>query len=372
MLAWDGLDPVPIRFLWAAVNSAVPSKMVAFVDLLVDGLLRGSGVQARDSGQEADVIVDEGLTGHGELLSVGFQLALRQQLGSRSIRLDLAVLRYLQEITHATDHVLMVCSGFEVRQGSLRGNLLEGGRYTVVQIHDGLADRLIHDGREGRGRVVELSAQLRIQIIGTHADQLARGAVAVTGQALDGQITQAHASELVCSVCRLRHRHAGAHGQAVHRSSAELVLCGIGHDRSAGQRSVVGTHVLNHCSAYLLYSAVVIDEGARLHTELRAQVSDLTDALTLRSNCPLGIVLVAVRAVLCMGGLLSLLISVASISAASIGLCGPVKGFQRTLQAVELGSFICRHRSAFGLRKLQQFTLASEDLFSTHGGCLLL
>jgi hypothetical protein len=63
---------------------------------------------------------------------------------------------------------------------------------------------------------------------------------------------------------------------------------------------------------------------------------------------------------------------VASISAASIGLCGPVKGFQRTLQAVELGSFICRHRSAFGLCELQQFTLASEDLFSTHGGCLLL
>ena len=72
--------------------------------------------------------------------------------------MDFAVLRHFEEVTHSTDHILVICGLLEVRERSLCGELLESGRHMVIKIHDALLDGLIHDCRECCGRVVELAA----------------------------------------------------------------------------------------------------------------------------------------------------------------------------------------------------------------------
>ena len=135
------------------------------VYLLVDGLLRSRCVQSGYAGQEADIVIDECLARHGELLRIGFELPLRQQLRAGQVGLDLAVLRNLQEVADTADDVLVVCSLLEVRKASFCRELLERGRHMVVQLHDGLLDGAVHDGRKCRRRIVELPRQLCIKLI---------------------------------------------------------------------------------------------------------------------------------------------------------------------------------------------------------------
>lgn len=333
------------------------------VHLLVDGLLRRRGVEAGNFGQEADVVVDEGLPGHAELLPVGVQLALGQAISSGRIGLEFAVLRHQQEVTHAADDVLVVCSLLEVLQAPGGSEGLEGGGYMVVQVDDALADGLIQNGGEGCGGVVELAAQLRVEVIAAHAEQGAGVVLPVPHQAFDAQIAQAHALQLTCAGCGILHRHAGAPKQeSVGGVSAEFILPGAGHLDAGGQGGAVRAELFEDRRPDLIHGGAVGDVVRRVDAEVPAHGGDVGDAGALCLDGSLGVSGGALRCGSALRG-----------GASGLPLLGLIggnlggQGVDLPLQSVKFTLLLCGEGAVRRLGCVHQLLLASN-----FGGSLLL
>ena len=337
----------------AIIDSSVVEQQA--VDLLIDGLLRSCRIQSRNSGQESDIIIDEGLAAHGELLAVGVELSLRKQLGLRQICLNLTVLRNLHKITNTTDEVLMVSGCLEVSQAALGGEFLEGGRHLVVNLNNGLADGAVQDGRERCGRVVELAAQHLIEFIGALTDELA-GILTVSAQAVDGQVAQAHAAELTSAFVRLCNAHTGSHHETVAGGVAELILLSSGYLYSSVDGLTILVQLLKDSCTNLVCCGAVGDVAGRVLTELSAESGNLGASLALSGCCSLSI-----RVGLAFAG----------ISVVVLGVCRNfrhrcIRSVDGPLKCIKLCLFSCVHLSAFIASCGKQFLLPLNHFLDRH------
>ena len=252
------------------------------VDHLVDLLLALCSVHTGNLGQEADVVVDERLAAHAELTAVGIQLALRQHFLFVGIRLEFAVLRNQQQVANAADQVVVAVGALEVTQSALAGKLLKGGRSVVVGVDDALVDGGVHDGGEGCRGVVECTGQLGVQVICAHTHEVGSALAGLAGQALNADVTQAHACKLAGAIRRGCGGVAAAGHKAVSCCCAELVGFIGGHLDAGAGRSTVLNHTVQNGGAHLVYGLAAGDVLGSIDVEVPAQGGDIGDTLALR------------------------------------------------------------------------------------------
>ena len=178
----------------------------------------------------------------------------------------------------------MVCSGLEVREGAAGSNLLEGSRNLVIHGHDVLLDCLVHNCRERGGWIEELTGQLRKQLRLIHPAELGL-ILALAAQALNSQIAEGHAAELISTSSRLiaLNLAAGAHYKAVNGSRPELIALILYH-RYLG-RCTLCHQILHDCSTHGLGGHIAVDVLVSVHTKSATHTVNLANTGTLSSSC---------------------------------------------------------------------------------------
>ena len=270
------------------------------IHLLVDLPLCHAGVLARHFGKEANVIVDERLTGHGELGPVGVQLAQGVHAGVQGAVLQLSALGHLVELA-AADGVFMGLAGLEVRQAALAGPQVIGGGHKLVLMYNGFLDSLIQNsGERGRGGK-ELAHRHVPQVVLAHAQQGGGGPLAAPGHALDHKVPHRHAAQAVRLSGRIAHRDAGTQQQGVHRCVAELIALAVIGPGAHG--AAVGDHELHRRLAHLVHGLAAADVLRRIHAHLPAQGHNVAVALAFCLHRRLSGCVVSAVLALCAGRL---------------------------------------------------------------------
>ena len=265
-------------------------------------------------------------------------------MSRRSAVLQLAVLRHEFEVANTAEDIGVVGSGLEVGHAALASPGLEGGGNFLVFLHDGLLDGGIKDGRERCSGVEEVTAESGVEVILAHAEQ--RGSLlAVTGQALDGDVTEAHAAELFSTFSRLFGFIAHTHTDAVNGSGTELVLAGFHYtDTACVDGSVSLLEFLQNSLAAVIHGSVAVEVGLRVNPKVATQCGDFRLALSLVGY----------------GSANGLVIAFLALLAVLLG------GIDFGLEFVELTGLIGGQITVLGTSQRSDFALTSNHLLNVH------
>ena len=338
------------------------------IHLLVDRPLGGGRVHTGHLGDKAHVVVDKRLPGHGELAAVGCHLALGEKFGLRGVVFQFSVFAHAQELTGAAGQILVVLGGLKVGHAALGGPHLEGGGHGLVSLHNGLADRVVQDRREGRRGVEELAAGHAPQVVLGHTEEGGGGAQALPGHTLDCQIPQGQAAHLLRALGGTLHVNAATHQQGVRGRLPEVVLLSaiVGHSGAHG--AVVLDQKIHGRRPHVVHAGAAADVLRRIHAGLAAKGHNVGGSLALLRHGPLavahtaldgsgrGALAAVLRAALTAGGLADGL--------AALVACGVDHG----LAAVKLRLLLGGQVPALVSRQGHKFLLAGKGFLQfIHG-----